>query len=103
MLEGGTGTSSLTFTVSLSAASGLPAAVDFASADGTALAGTDYTAVIGTLNFAQRDAKDDHVNVCEIRASKITKTSGSRCRRGGRAIGPDRNPPSSMRYRTSDR
>ena len=47
------GTSSLDLHGSLSAASGLPAAVNFASADGTALAGSDYTALTpGTLTFA---------------------------------------------------
>ncbi len=52
-LEGDAGTSSLTFIVSLSTASGLPATVEFASADGTALAGSDYTALApGMLTFA---------------------------------------------------
>jgi hypothetical protein len=32
-----------------------PASVDYASADGTALAGTDYTAVAGTLDWADGD------------------------------------------------
>ena len=53
VVEGDSGTSSLTFTVSLSTASGLPATVEFASVDGTALAGSDYTALTpGTLTFA---------------------------------------------------
>ena len=43
----------VTFTVSLSAATALPVSVNFASADGTATSGSDYTALIpGTLNFA---------------------------------------------------
>ena len=41
-----------TFTVTLSAASGLPVTVGFATADGTATAGSDYTAAAGTLSFA---------------------------------------------------
>ncbi len=41
-----------TFTVTLSAASGLPVTVDYASADGSATAGSDYTGVSGTLSFA---------------------------------------------------
>ncbi|WP_449360851.1 Calx-beta domain-containing protein [Alishewanella longhuensis] len=41
-----------TFTVTLSAASGQPISVDYASSDGSATAGSDYTAVSGTLNFA---------------------------------------------------
>jgi uncharacterized delta-60 repeat protein len=50
--EGDVGTQNFTFTVSLSAASGLPVTVDFATNDGTATAGSDYTATNGTLNFA---------------------------------------------------
>ena len=40
------------FTVSLSAASTTPVTVDFATADGTAIAGSDYTATHGTVTFA---------------------------------------------------
>ena len=40
-----------TFTVSLSAASGHPVSVDFASANESATAPADYSAVTGTLNF----------------------------------------------------
>ncbi|MEZ4659734.1 MAG: Calx-beta domain-containing protein, partial [Caldilineaceae bacterium] len=39
-------------TVTLSAASGLPITVDYATSDGTAQAGADYTADSGALNFA---------------------------------------------------
>ena len=49
--EGQTGTSVLTVTVSLSAPSGQTVAVDYATADGSAVAGEDYTAVSGTLTF----------------------------------------------------
>jgi RNA polymerase sigma factor (TIGR02999 family) len=53
LAEGDTGTQAFVFTVSLSQASGLPAAVDFATADGTALlANNDYQAESGTLSFA---------------------------------------------------
>jgi hypothetical protein len=53
VLEGHTGTSVLTFVVSLSEASGLPASVNFAAADGTAISGVDYLApTSGTLAFA---------------------------------------------------
>lgn len=41
-----------TFTVTLSAAAASAVAVSYSSADGTATAGSDYTAVSGTLNFA---------------------------------------------------
>ena len=52
MTEGNTGTVNATFTVSLSAPSGLNVSVDFATADGTATAPADYTAASGTLTFA---------------------------------------------------
>src|SRR5205807_9630809 len=41
-----------TFTVTLSAASGQAVSVNYATSNGTATAGADYTAVSGTLNFA---------------------------------------------------
>ncbi|WEK46398.1 MAG: Calx-beta domain-containing protein [Candidatus Andeanibacterium colombiense] len=44
--------SNLSFTVTLSAVSGNTVTVAYASADGTANAGTDYTAASGTLSFA---------------------------------------------------
>ncbi|MGB5928962.1 MAG: Calx-beta domain-containing protein, partial [Cyclobacteriaceae bacterium] len=47
----GEGDATLTFTVSLSAVSGQTVTVDFATADNTALAGSDYTATSGTLTF----------------------------------------------------
>ena len=46
--EGGT----LTFTVSLSAATTVPVSVGYATFNGTALAGADFTAAAGTLTFA---------------------------------------------------
>ena len=52
-LEGYLGTSEMTFAVSLSAASELPATVSFATRDGTAVAGSDYTVLApGALTFA---------------------------------------------------
>jgi hypothetical protein len=52
MAEGNSGTTSFTFTVTLSPASTGPVTVDFATADGTAAAPGDYTAASGTLTFA---------------------------------------------------
>jgi hypothetical protein len=46
------GSSLATFTVALSASSSTPVSMDYATADGTALAGTDYGATAGTLTFA---------------------------------------------------
>ena len=47
----GGGTTNFVFTVTLSAASGLPVTVDFATADGSATAASDYAAQSGTLTF----------------------------------------------------
>lgn len=49
--EGNAGTTNMTFTVMLSNPSSVPITVDFATADGTATAGSDYTATSGTLTF----------------------------------------------------
>ncbi|MCA1656792.1 MAG: hypothetical protein LC713_03630, partial [Actinobacteria bacterium] len=50
--EGNSGTTAATFTVSLSAPSGKPVALDFATADDSALAPGDYQPTAGTLSFA---------------------------------------------------
>lgn len=49
--EGNSGTTSFVFTVNLSAASGVTTTVNYASANGTATSGTDYTSTSGTLTF----------------------------------------------------
>jgi uncharacterized repeat protein (TIGR01451 family)/CSLREA domain-containing protein len=49
--DGGS-TATASFTVTLSAASGKPIGMDWATADGTATAGADYTAASGSLSFA---------------------------------------------------
>jgi endoglucanase len=49
--EGDSGTKNATFTVSLSAASTEEVSVEYATADGSAEAGSDYTAQSGTLTF----------------------------------------------------
>jgi hypothetical protein len=48
----GPGTTPLSFSVSLSAPSGLPVWVSYATADGTARAGSDFADATGTLGFA---------------------------------------------------
>ena len=50
-IEGDTGTTPLVFTICLSAASGKVITVDYATANGSAIAGTDYTATNGTLTL----------------------------------------------------
>ena len=49
------------FTVSLSSPSALPVTVDYSTADGTAIAGSDYTAASGTDHVRPRcDHPYDH-------------------------------------------
>ena len=52
LTEGNSGTNTANFTVNLSAAAPFPVTVKYATANGTATAGSDYTAVSGTLTFA---------------------------------------------------
>ncbi|PTV97435.1 putative extracellular nuclease [Rhodobacter aestuarii] len=54
--EGDAGTVEMVFTVTRSDATG-SATVDWASADGTALAGEDYVAAAGTISFADGEAE----------------------------------------------
>jgi Ca2+-binding RTX toxin-like protein len=51
LVEGSGGGTNLTFTVTLASAMASAATIDYATADGTALAGIDYTATSGTLTF----------------------------------------------------
>ena len=53
--EGDSGTAELKLVATLSAPSGLPVSVGYATADGTATAPVDYTATTGTLDFAPGD------------------------------------------------
>jgi hypothetical protein len=51
VIEGNSGTANATFTVTLSAASGLPVSVNYVTANGTAAAGVDYNATSGTVSI----------------------------------------------------
>src|SRR5205814_1372617 len=63
--EGNSGTTSFAFDVTLSSAAAAPVTVNFATADGTATAGSDYTALSSTtLTFtAGETSKQITVNV----------------------------------------
>lgn len=52
VIEGDSGTTPLTFAVTLSRAADVPVGVDYKTVDGTAVASTDYFPVSGTLVFA---------------------------------------------------
>jgi hypothetical protein len=52
IIEGNSGTSNLAFTVTLSSTAPGPVDVNYATSDGTATAGSDYTATSGTLTIA---------------------------------------------------
>lgn len=60
----------LAFTVTLSAASGSPVTVDYATVNGTATAGSDYTAGSGTLSFAANQTSQT-VTVATIQDSAV--------------------------------
>jgi hypothetical protein len=55
LVEGDSGTKNFDFTVTLSTPSNLEVKVDFATSDGTAIAGTDYQSTTGTLTFAPEE------------------------------------------------
>ena len=57
--EGNAGQTSLSFTISLSAASGSDVTVDYATSDGTATAGSDYTASSGTATITAGQLQAD--------------------------------------------
>ena len=71
-LEGKNGTTTFTFTVRLSAAAGSTVSVNFATANGTAVAGSDYAGTSGTLVF----------NPGETTGSVIVGVNGDRAREG---------------------
>ncbi|MEM8639509.1 MAG: Calx-beta domain-containing protein [Cyanobacteria bacterium P01_G01_bin.54] len=63
------------FTVSLSAASGQAVSVNYATADGTATAGSDYTSNTGTLNFAAGEtSKTVTVNITDDALNEVAET-----------------------------
>ncbi len=73
--EGNTGGTSATFTVTLSAAYDVPVTVNYATANGTATAGSDYQAASGTLTFAPGEtSKTVKVQVIGDRLAEANET-----------------------------
>ncbi len=64
-VEANSGTSNMAFTVTLSKASTTPVTVNYATANSTATAGSDYTAATGTVTFAAGETAKT-VNVAVI-------------------------------------
>ncbi len=71
--EGNSGVEDLAFTVSLSAAATGPVTVAYATSNGTATAGSDYTAASGTLTFAAGETS----KVVHIQVSGDTAVEGN--------------------------
>ncbi len=73
--EGDSGTSLFAFTVSLTAASTRTVSVKYATSNGTATAGSDYTATSGTLSFAPGEtSKTITVSVSGDTTAESTET-----------------------------
>jgi aryl-phospho-beta-D-glucosidase BglC (GH1 family) len=102
--EGNSGTTSLTFTVKLSAASTKAVTVAYATADQTATAGSDYQATSGTLTFAPGETQktlsvlvigDTTYEPDETLLLNLTNPSGATLGRGqavGKIINDDTAP-----------
>ncbi len=103
--EGNTGTTPLTFTVTLSQAATGPVTVHYATADGTATAGSDYTAGSGTVTFAAGETSkvisvpiigDTLVEANETFSIALSAASGATIAHGtatGTIINDDVAPP----------
>ncbi len=86
VLEGAGGTTNLSFTVTLSAPASAPVTVNYATSNGTAMAGTDYTAASGSLTFAAGETSklvtiavrgDTAVEASETLRLTLTNPSGA--------------------------
>ena len=75
VVEGNSGSKAVTFTVSLSQAAGSTVTVKYATANGSATAGQDYTAVSGTVTFtAGQISKQVSVTVLGDTAAEADET-----------------------------
>lgn len=72
LVEGDSGRATMSFRVSLSEPSSSKVTVNFATADGTAIAGQDYTALSGTLSFAAGET--EKVLAISILGDKVAET-----------------------------
>lgn len=112
--EGNAGTTTLAFTVTLSQAATGAVNVHYATADGTATAGSDYTAGSGTLTFAAGEtskvvnisvAGDTLVESNETLTLNLSSPSGATIAHGaatGTILNDDSAPPSLPTLNISD-
>ena len=107
VIEGNTGTVPATFTVTLSAPSGRNVTVDYATANGTAVAPGDYAVASGVLTFAAGETtktvnvqvNGDVLNEAERRtSSSISRTR--RTRRSPTTRASARSPRTTARRRS---
>ena len=86
VLEGETGTKLITLTVTLSAAPSAPVSVAYTTRNGEALAGSDFTAANGTLNFAPGETRktftvsilgDNNIEADESFSIHLTSATGA--------------------------
>jgi Calx-beta domain len=76
-----------TITVNRGGATNIPASVDYVTSDGTATAGSDYTAAGGTLNFAAGEtSKTFDVDVANDGASEANETVTLMLTSGGTTV-----------------
>src|SRR5439155_1720014 len=89
--EGNSGAGQLTFTVKLSAATTVPVTVNYATANGSATAGSDYTQKSGTVTFAAGETSktisvavtgDTAVETSETLTVTLSGASGATIARG---------------------
>ncbi len=94
--EGNSGTSNATFTVTLSKAATTPVTVTYATANGTATAGADFTGSTGTLTFnpgvtsqtvTVKVTGDTAVEPTETFTVTLSNPTGATISRGGTATG----------------
>lgn len=86
----GNGPSTFSFTVTLAEATRLPVTVAYATADGTATAGSDYTAASGKLTFAPGETSK--TIAVPIIGDTVVEADERRGRAAGRDLGGDETP-----------
>jgi hypothetical protein len=103
--EGNSGTTAFAFSLSLSAASAQTVTVDYATADGTATAGSDYAGASGTVTFAPGETGkqvtvhvngDTSVEPDETFAVNLSNAAGATIADGqatGTIVNDDSGPP----------